>query len=335
MGSIGKAQAANWSGQREDRRSARMASRIVVLLALLVMSVSLEATASSALPLEAGVATSHGAIAARPRPPAHVVVIVMENKDYGQVIGSGQAPYLTALANKKVLLTKYYAIRHPSLPNYLTLVGGNTFGVTDDCPTGTCYVAAANLGSQLSAKGISWKAYMETMPHRCYAGVSAGSSHFTYVKKHDPFMYFNNIRKHPKLCNRVVPFGAFPRDLRSGLPRFAWITPNECNDMHSCPVSDGDAWLKRWIPRILPKLGSNGILIVTFDEDHSSTGCCRWAQGGNVATVIAGPGAANHRQIRAAADHYSLLRLIEDAFHLRRLGYAARKATPTIKGWRR
>jgi hypothetical protein len=260
-------------------------------------------------------------------------VIVLENEEYGSVVGSSSAPFLNRLARRHVLLTNGFAVRHPSLPNYLALIGGSTFGISSDCTS--CHVHARNLVDQLEARRLSWKAYMQGMPHACYLGASAGPSPHRYAKKHDPFLYFDNIRGRASRCRRVVPFDRFPVDLRRGLPRFAWITPDLCFDMHDCPVSTGDRWLARWVPRILPRLGRDGILVITFDEGSSSATCCSVTPGGGqIVTIIAGPGAADRRRIARASNHYSLLRLVEDAWGLPRLGHAGDRATPTIRGWR-
>ena len=268
-----------------------------------------------------------------PSPPAHIVVIVMENKEYDSIIGSSDAPYLNKLANQNVLLTEAYAVSHPSLPNYLALTGGSTFGITSDCTD--CNVKGKNIVDELEGHGISWKAYMQSMPSPCYRSASAGTSPNDYAKKHNQFMYYNDIRNRPKRCNKIVPFTQFPKDLNSGLPQFAWITPNECKDMHSCSVQTGDSWLKNLVPKILPELGTNGILIVVFDEGSTDAACCALGTGGgHVVTIIAGPGAKASTKIRTAADHYSLLRLIEDAWGLKRLRHASDSSTPTITGWR-
>jgi phosphatidylinositol-3-phosphatase len=263
----------------------------------------------------------------------HIVVIVMENHEYPKIIGSSDAPYINALATDGVLLTSEYAVTHPSLPNYLALTGGSTFGITSDCTD--CNVKARNLVDQFAANGISWKAYMETMPDPCFKGSFAGSAPGEYAKKHDPFMYFDDVRNRPKRCRLVVPFSRFRRDLKARLPQFVWITPNECHDMHSCSVATGDAWLKKWVPRIVPALGSNGIVIVLFDEGTSDATCCSMdSGGGHVAAIIAGPGAKAGEQITSDADHYSILRLIEDEWGLKRLGSAADTTTPSVKGWK-
>ncbi|MFL5736206.1 MAG: alkaline phosphatase family protein [Actinomycetota bacterium] len=263
--------------------------------------------------------------------PSRIVVILMENKMYSSIIGSASAPYLNHLAKRNVLLTRYFAVSHPSLPNYLTLTGGSTFGISSDCTT--CFVDAGNLASQLSVHGISWRAYMQSMPSPCYKGASSGTLPYEYAAKHDPFMHFLDIRN-TSLCNRVVPFSRFSSDLANGLPSFSWISPNECYDMHSCSIAKGDAWLHQWVPKILQGLGPSGILIIDFDEGGSGTCCSVSPGGGQVPAVIAGPGAANGVRIGTSADHYSILRLIEDAWSLPRLRIAGASSTPSIKGWR-
>jgi phosphatidylinositol-3-phosphatase len=261
--------------------------------------------------------------------PNHIVVIVMENKEYGSIIGSTNAPYLNRLARRNVLLTHEYAITHPSLPNYLALTGGSTFGVSSDCTR--CYLRKRSLVDELEREDISWKAYMESMPRPCYKRAFAGK----YAKKHNPFIYYNGIRNNRQRCDNIVPFRVLKRrDLRSGLPDFVWITPNECHNMHDCRVRTGDRFLRHWVPRIIAHIGRDGIVIVTFDEGSSNDGCCSLGSaGGRVATIIAGPGARNDTTIRHNEDHYSLLRLIEDAWGLPRMRHAGDRSTPTIRDW--
>ncbi len=264
----------------------------------------------------------HGAA----QPLAHIVVLVMENKDYSSVIGSPDAPYTNSLARRYTLLTHMYAITHPSLPNYLALIGGSTFGRTSDCTD--CFVGAYNLVDQLERVGIGWKAYMQDLPHPCFTGVQ----YRNYVRRHDPFMYFDDIRRDAQRCRRIVPLARLARDLQARrLPPFAFVTPGLCADTHDCPVSTGDRFLARWVPRILSGLGHNGVLVVTYDEGEGDTGCCRLARGGRIATVIAGPGAPRHTRVATRLDHFSLLRFIEDNWGLGRLGAAGARATPTLR----
>src|SRR5690348_17349574 len=75
------------------------------------------------LPTSAAARASEASINVHRRPPAlsHIVVIIMENRECGQVIGSPNAPYLTALAHRYAQPRAFYGTTHPSLPNYLAL----------------------------------------------------------------------------------------------------------------------------------------------------------------------------------------------------------------------
>jgi hypothetical protein len=247
----------------------------------------------------------------------------MENKDYADVIGSAATPFINHLARTYGLATRAYAITHPSLPNYLALTGGSTFGISSDC-TG-CSVPGAGLAGQLGAHGISWKAYMEDLPHPCFRGADAAD----YAKKHDPFLYY---RRPAAACDHVVPLTQLARDERgNNLPRFIWITPNLCHDMHDCSSATGDRFLARLIPPLLAVLGGNGLLFLTWDEGASDDGCCRLAAGGHIATIVAGPGARRRGRLDIPVDHYSVLQAIEDLLGLRREGGAACVCTPSLQ----
>ena len=263
-----------------------------------------------------------------PSGPSHIAVIVFENEETGAILGpSSDAPYFRSLAASSVNLTRLFATSHPSLPNYLALTSGSTHGITSDCTT--CFVHARNIVDQLEHAGISWKAYMESIPGPCSTAPYAG----TYALKHDPFMYYDDVRNDPDRCDKVVPLRQLRADLTADvLPAFSWITPNLCHDMHDCSVAIGDRFLHTWGPRIVAGLGTNGILIVLFDEGDTSAGCCsEQAAGGHITGIITGPGAGLAVTIGTRVDQYSVLKLIEDAWGLRELGSAA--SAPAIAGW--
>ncbi len=258
--------------------------------------------------------------------PSHVAVVLMENEEYGDIVGSKNTPYINHLAARYGLATQMYAIRHPSLPNYLALTGGSTFGIGSDCTD--CTVPGTGLAGQLQAKSLSWKAYMEDMPSTCFTGSDAGG----YAKKHDPFVYYTGISGNRRLCANVVPFAALARDEASrALPVFAWITPNLCHDMHDCDPAVGDRFLSRTIPSLLRALGPRGLLVLTWDEGSSDNGCCRLAAGGHVATILAGPLAQPGARLRTPTDHYSVLQTVEDLFALPRIRGAACTCTPSLR----
>ena len=254
-----------------------------------------------------------------PGPVSHIAVIVLENKEYNQILGRPGAPYLNALADQSAVATNYYAITHPSLPNYLALTGGSTFGFSgSDC--GTCSVSHRNLVDQLQAAGISWKVYAEGMPSTCSTTVAAGD----YVRRHNPFLYYRDVAADPRRCQFIVPATALDHDLANhALPRFVWLIPNLCHDMHSCDTYTGDRYLHALVPRLLGALGPSGILFITFDEGATDSGCCGVAKGGRIVTIVAGPGARAGARSMTPYDHYSLLRTVEDLLGLPRLGGAA------------
>lgn len=249
---------------------------------------------------------------------SHVVAIVMENAEYGEVIGSPQAPYANALARRYGLLTRSYAIAHPSLPNYLALTSGSTHGIESDC-TG-CAVNAGNIVDQLQSARVSWRAYLEDVPRPCFLGASAGG----YAKKHNPFAYYLDVARSPARCRRLVGFGALAADLRTGsLPAFAWISPNLCDDGHDCGVAAGDRFLSRTVPALLRELGPHGFLVLTWDEGLSDAGCCGVAAGGQVATIVAGPDVRRGARQSTPVDHYGVLASVEEALGLPTLAGAS------------
>ena len=258
---------------------------------------------------------------------SHIAVIVMENKEYGDVIGSGEAPFINGLANRYASARSMYGVTHPSLPNYLALTGGSTFGISSDCTS--CSVGGTtSIVDQLEGAHISWRAYMEDLPQPCFTGASAGE----YAKRHDPFVYYTRILDNRSWCRRVVPLTALSGDESAHtLPRFMWISPNLCHDMHDCSVATGDRFLSSLVPPLLRSLGSHGVLFITWDEGASNAGCCRLASGGHIATIVAGPGAKRGTRLTIPTDHYSVLQTIEDLLVLRRLRGAACACTGSLK----
>ncbi len=257
---------------------------------------------------------------------SQIVVIMMENKECSQVIGSTAAPYLNRLGRQYAVLPDLYGTRHPSFPNYLAITSGSTLGATRDCPN--CFYHARNLVDELEAAHISWKAYAEDMPSPCYARPRAGN----YAKRHLPFLAYTDIVQNPSRCQNVVPFSQLQRDEQAGtLPRFVWITPNLCDDMHNCGVASGDAFVKRTVPSLLNAIGPRGVIIITWDEGTTNRSCCSGrATGGNIPTLVLGGLVRPHSAPTSVYDSYSILRTIEDAWHLPYLGQTGCPCTPTI-----
>ena len=261
----------------------------------------------------------------------HIIVIFFENHEFGSVIGNRDMPNYNRYADQNALLTQYYAITHPSLPNYLAVFGGDTFGVTSDC--GKCFVTATNLADQIEASGRTWRAYFQDMPRPCYVGDTQ-----TYVQKHDPFMYFDDIRTDTARCAAsIVPLQQLDTDLAAGnLPDFTYIMPNSCvstdDDFSNpeCNLSLADGWLGGVMAELLPYLDARAatepyLIVLTWDEGQGSHSCCGLPAeaGGRVPTVLISPLAQSGFQDVTPYTHYSLLKTIETAWGLPLLGHAA------------
>ena len=264
-------------------------------------------------------------------PFEHIVIILFENKEFGSVIGNAGMPFFNRLAQDYTLLTQYYAIRHPSLPNYIALIGGDTFGIDRDCTD--CFVNAPNLPDLIEASGRTWKTYQEDMPSPCFLGDTN-----IYAQKHNPFVYFDSIRLDQNRCEQnVVPLSELNTDIQAGtLPNYIFITPNECNDAHDCSLKVADKWLGNLLATLIPALDASTqpyLVVLTFDEGQGDHSCCGLPEeaGGRVATVLISPVVKNAFEDNTPYTHYSLLKTISESWGLEYLGHAADENNVLIK----
>ena len=205
--------------------------------------------------------------------------------------------YLTQYA----VATNYHDLGNPSLPNYLAMTSGSTWGIRDDSYH---QLPASGIGDALTNAGVSWKAYMEGFTGDCFG------SPYPYALKHNPFAYYGG-----QCPANVVPLSALATDLNSNTPQLSWITPGMCNDGHDCGVARADAWLSRVVPQITSSAAwqQNGVLLITWDE--SSAG------DGRVALLVVTPKLRG--QIATPMDHFSLLATVTDQLGVARLGQSA------------
>ncbi len=239
--------------------------------------------------------------------PAHIVIVVEENKPDNAVIGSKFAPYINALAENGASMTQSFAETHPSEPNYLALFSGNTFGLTSDaCPVDAG--AAPNLASELLAAGYTFAGFAEDLPAVGSTACSAGK----YARKHVPWANFTNVP-----AANSLPFSAFnTRSDFASLPTVSFVIPNLDNDMHDGTIAQADTWLYSNISRYASWAASNNsLLIVTFDEDDGGA-------ENRIPTVIYGahvkPGGYSE-----PISHYNVLSTIEEMYGLPKTGLAA------------
>ncbi len=275
---------------------------------------------------------------ARPQVPPydHIFVIVEENEGFGSIIGSDAAPNINAWARTFGLASRYDAVAHPSEPNYVALVGGDTFGIRDDGSFRLHTIDAPNLTTQLEAAHKTWKGYYQGIPQ---AGSLALFSGF-YASKHSGFLNFANVQNDPQRAWHLVGFDRLASDAaHDTLPNFALIVPDVCDDMHgaSGPGTPLDCSVLR--PRLLVRRGdeaaraivdilmksaawhsaANVAIAITFDESDGPS----FSGGGRVPTIVITNHGPRHLIDATPYTHYSLLRTIEDAFGVGHIGHAA------------
>jgi hypothetical protein len=257
-----------------------------------------------------------------------IAVMVLENRSYEQIIGNPKAPYINSLARKGALATRYYAITHPSLPNYIALTTGGHKGINSNCAT--CKARGRSLVNQLDSARIPWRAYFESIPARVTSPFSAGAA---YNRHYNPFVYSETL-DYADLTSKTVNFGGLSRDLAANtLPRFSWIAPNVWHDGHNGTLAAVDRFAARLVPRIVRGLGPRGVLFLTWDEGRrSDTRGANGQGGGHIPLIAVGPGARAGARVRVRANHYALLKTIEGALGLRALGHARGAGTPVLAG---
>ncbi|WP_441249737.1 alkaline phosphatase family protein [Kitasatospora sp. McL0602] len=252
--------------------------------------------AAASLGIWAATGTAAEAVTGLPTPD-HLVVVVMENHAYSQVIGSSSAPYINnTLKAGGANLTNSFGTTHPSEPNYYALFSGSTQGRTDDSCVSVGSMTAPNLGSELIAAGKTWASYNESLPSQGSTTCSSGN----YAQKHNPWFGFKNVP-----TSSAFTFAQFPTDYTT-LPKVSFVVPNLCSDMHDCSVSTGDTWIKNNLGAYATWAQThNSILVVTFDEDNKLS-------GNKIPTVVYGQHVTPGSTSSTTYNHYNQLRTYED-----------------------
>jgi hypothetical protein len=280
-------------GSISDIAASKLARVLALPLAALLLATACQPVAQSTPGTGSSASPSPS-----PTPAArHVFVIVLENTSSQLAL---RQPYIATLAKQYAVATNYAAVSSPSLPNYLAMTSGSTWGIRDD---NYHKLPDTGLGSQLTSAGISWKAYMEGFTGDCY------SSPYPYALKHNPFAYYGGV------CPpNVVPMTDLAADLNGTTPQLSWITPGMCNDGHDCGVRAADRWLAQFVPQITSSTAwkRDGALFIVWDESS--------AQDGRVALLVVTPSLRG--QLTMPLNHFSLLATIADRLGVARLGLA-------------
>ncbi len=274
----------------------------------------------------------------------HVFLIYMENKGAGDIVGSPNAPYINSLINTEPHDTNYFALGHPSDPNYVRVVGGSDFGL--DYNPAPPVIDANSLMQEMDQAGISWAGYAQSMPTPGDL-VSSGD----YSVDELPFAQFNYVYDNTPayLQEHLLPLTQLSTDLQNpnSFPEFTWIAANEANNgegpinslsgiLHfiggqltnqQYNVSAADQFVQQEISTIESSPTWNDptqhdAIFLTFDEDNNNLSLGIGNEGNNVPMIVIPNGGAESGAngmesgpftTDAYANEYSLMATIEDA----------------------
>lgn len=294
------------------------------------------ASTTTMIPSTSQMATTTTIATAGQQSVEHVILIVLENKNASYVLNSSDDPYIRKVVIPNYSVAEdYYAVAHPSLPNYVALMAGSTFDIKDNkYPIES--IGNSTLVDLLSSHHLTWKAYMESIPSKSTLWCSNGTIDSGddangpgYVVKHDPFVYFKNVMSNIAGCRSIVPLTSFYTDLANNqLPQFSFITPNALDDGHTapntpdaCPPSGttlrcADTWLSGFLPIIInSKAFFNTVVFIVWDEATPYSGANK------VLMIMVSPyskkGFVDNTTLYS---HYSVLATIERIYSLGDLG---------------
>ena len=304
---------------------------------------------------------------APPAPPVstvgaldHVFMVYMENKGYTDIVGSPNAPYLNSLINAYGSAANYYALTHPSDPNYYPILGGSDFGINYNCAA-DCF-DQPNLADDIEAAMKTWAAYQD------------GGGGYSTPTDRTPFLAFSDIYDDPaRVASHIFDLSQMGTDLASAAtaPNFVWFSADEDTNMegpistpagilrfavsllttHQYNVAAGDKYLQETLPVIFDSAvwqdpNQKSAIFLTFDEDYNNISWGIGNQGNHVVmVVIPSPGAVNpvnplDTPMRGGAfvandyyNHYSLLRTIEASLGLDSLTNNDLYAQPMNEYW--
>jgi Phosphoesterase family len=281
----------------------------------------------------------------------HVFMVYLENHGVKDIVGSRNAPYINSLINNHGYGANYYALTHPSDPNYYPILGGSDFGVNWNCPK-DCF-DLPNLADNVETAGKTWASYEQSMPAPCFTG-----SQSPYSPDELPFLAFHNIISNPGRCQaHVLPLTQMATDLASTAttPNYVWFAADECHNQEGCNnylfalsqigdhqynIQAGDQFLADTLPTILNSPAfqtQRSAIFITWDEDYNNLYLGIGNEGNHIPMIVIPSPNSGMRQGHLVAgnynNHYSLLRTIEDALQLPRLTNNDRFAQPMNEYW--
>lgn len=336
-------------------------------------AVAILLSASFAIPASAqSTAGQHSAASPRTQEGVphfgHVFLIIGENTTYDH-LNLTNAPYLMGtIMPQSAWLTQYYAATHWSQANYVALVSGQFTKCEQQDYGVLCHQNVENIFHQLDAANLTWKTWFEGGTAKCDTGSGSKCTSETpcpltgFYTTGNPAILFDNVegangvwsatdvsqeclQNDIPAGDQTAPMGIFNQALATGdVANFNLILPNGCEDGESncAPINNRytqfDEFLAHEVPLIQqsPAFGSDGVIIVVYDEDERAGGLAKkngFGEGGHVVCAILSP-LATPGSADGVFYHYSLLRTLEDGFTLPSYVGYANDVTPVTGIWK-
>ncbi|CZS96660.1 hypothetical protein WAI453_010082 [Rhynchosporium graminicola] len=254
------------------------------------------------------------------------VQIWLENTDFDMAAGD---PSLQWVAQQGITLTNFKAITHPSQPNYVASVGGQTHWVLLDSDV-RIDKKVKTIVDLLEPAGVSWSVYGEDMPYSGFQGsyVNQKTGANDYVRKHNPLMSYDSVTSVEDRLAKSKNFTMFQRELATGmLPQWMFLTPNMTNDGHDSSITVAGKWAKSFLEPLLANENfmEKTLILLTFDETEN------YFSSNKVFSVLLGdavPVKLHGTKNDTAFNHYSAMSTVENNWNLGNLGEGDKKAAP-------
>ncbi len=247
--------------------------------------------------------------------------ITLENTDAEDAL---KQPFLKKFAQNGVYFNQFYAVTHPSQPNYIAMVSGSRNGIyTDRIST----INASSIVDSLEAKNLTWKSYADDYPGNCFTG----SKHLNYVRKHEPFISFQNIQTNPERCSKIVNSKELAQDVKNGeYADYIFYVPNLLNDGHDTDIHYSGNFVAKLLTPLLKNEAfmQDRIIILTFDESENYLGENR------IYTAIYGSGVKPGYVSSKAYNFYDLLKTIVTAMKIEPVGRGDQNASVILDIWK-
>lgn len=295
-------------------------------------------------------------------PIQHVLIVMLENHSYQQVVGAAAAPYQTSLATECGSATSMFGTTHTSAADYLAASAGE-FPTASRNGCGSikgCGDPSSNVYHQLDTAGLTWRSYEESMPTTC-SSVTSG----TYKIGHNPSLFYSDIplaecqARDLPVASLTAQSGALWNDLQAQtLPSVSWVSPNTADDgdaagSSTASLAAADSWLAGFLATVQQSASyqaGNTLVLVTYDEGSGTdattgedctnqtmdlpiiNGISSHQDSCHVPLFVIYPYTAAGTSDNTFFDHYSLTKTVEDIFGMPYLAHAADPQTTSLLG---